>query len=61
MVDTTLVSVLLALITTLPVAWKWGLSVPWVAAVVVALALLSSLQMERYSPCVNRVVGSCRW
>jgi len=43
MVDTTLVGALLVLITTLPLAWKWGLGVRRAAVVVVALTLLSSL------------------
>jgi phosphatidylserine decarboxylase len=43
MVDTTLAGALLVLITTLPIAWKWGLGVRRVVVVVVALTLLSSL------------------
>lgn len=43
MLDATLVGALLALITALPLAWKWGLGVRRVAVVMVAFTLLASL------------------
>jgi phosphatidylserine decarboxylase len=43
MLDSTLLGVLLALATALPLAWKWGLGVRRTAVVVAALAVLSGL------------------
>jgi phosphatidylserine decarboxylase len=47
MLDLTLLGGLLALLTALPLAWKWGLGVRRTAVVLAALAMLSGLLVAR--------------